>query len=204
MRTGFDFSELSEQEIYRLLAATVVPRPIAWVTTTSVDGVDNLAPYSMFALTSVDPPIVQFTSIGRKDTLRNIEANGEFVINMASEPLIEHVNASSVDFPANVSEFDALGLSREISAQVRPPRVAASPVALECRLHEVLYLGACTVVMGRVVHAAFREDVVVDGHPEAQRMRPLSRFGKNEWGVLPDLVGIDRIRLENWTGHNNA
>ncbi|MGA5135380.1 flavin reductase family protein [Streptomyces olivoreticuli] len=200
MRANFDFAQLSGQQIYQLLAAVVIPRPIAWVATTSADGVDNLAPYSMFALTSIDPPIVQFTSIGRKDTLRNIEASGEFVINMAPEPLIEQVNVSSIEFPAGLSEFDAVGITREASVHVCPSRVAASPVALECRLHGMLPLGGCTVVLGRVVYAAIHEDVMVDGHPEAKRMRPLSRFGKNEWGVLPELVGVDRIRFEDWTG----
>lgn len=200
MRTDLDVSRLSDRQIYQLMAAVVIPRPIAWVSTTSADGVDNLAPYSTFALTSFDPPIVQFTSTGLKDTLRNIEASGEFVVNMASAPLIEQINASSIEFPSNVDEFDAVGIDREASVRVGPPRVAASPVALECHLYGTLPLGGSTVVMGRVVHVSVHEDVIVDGHPEARRMAPVSRFGKDEWGLMPDLVGIDRIRIDDWPG----
>jgi flavin reductase (DIM6/NTAB) family NADH-FMN oxidoreductase RutF len=161
MRIDFDPAELDRNAFYRLLTATVVPRPIAWVSTTSAAGVDNLAPHSFFTVSCVSPPVVQFTSVGRKDSVRNVEETGQFVVNLA-------------------------------------PRVAASPVALECELHSTLRLGDSTVVFGRVVHAAVSEAVLVDGHPEVQRLRPLSRMGRNEWSTLGDILDLKRIPLGEW------
>ena len=120
--------------MYQVLTASIVPRPIAWVSTVSADGVANLAPYSFFSVSSTHPPVVQFTSVTRKDSLRNIEATGEFVINVATEPLISTVNASSATFDSEVDEFAALGIDTEPSERVRPARVAGSPVAIETML----------------------------------------------------------------------
>ncbi|WP_329276390.1 flavin reductase family protein [Streptomyces sp. NBC_00691] len=193
MRVNID-PELSDRtSFYRLLTATVVPRPIAWVSTSSADGTDNLAPHSFFTIASVSPPVVQFTSVGRKDSLRNVEETGEFVVNLAPEGLFEQINATATDFPRGVSEFDACGVEREPSLRVKPPRVAASPVALECRLHSTVRIGDSTVVFGRVVHAAVDESVVLDGHPEMALMRPLTRLGKNEWGTLGGIREIARV-----------
>jgi flavin reductase (DIM6/NTAB) family NADH-FMN oxidoreductase RutF len=200
MRTTFDPDDLGPA-FYRLLTAVVVPRPIAWVSSVSEDGVDNLAPHSFFTVACVTPPIVQFTSVGRKDSLRNIEATREFVVNFTPEPLFEQVNATGTNFPAHMSEFDAVGLEREPSLRVKPPRVAASPVALECGLHATLCLGDSTVVLGRVLVAAIDEGVVEDGHPEIARLRPLSRLGKNEWGAQPQIRDIARIPFKEWPGH---
>ncbi|MEV0095533.1 flavin reductase family protein [Streptomyces sp. NPDC050738] len=197
MRIDFDPATVSRNDFYRLLTATVVPRPIAWVSTTSADGTDNLAPHSFFTISSVEPPIVQFTSVGRKDSLRNVEATGAFVVNLAPEPLAAQINATATDFPHSVSEFDAVGIAREPSLRVKPPRVAASPVALECELHSTLRLGDSTVVFGRVVHAAVDASVLTDGHPEIAEMRPLARLGKNEWGTFGGVLDIARVPYEN-------
>lgn len=116
--------------LYRLLNSVVVPRPIAWVSTRSAGGVDNLAPHSFFTVACADPAVVQFTSIGRKDSLANATATGEFVVNLAPEPLFEQVNATATDFPPDHDEFAEVGLEREPSRLVAPPRVAGSPVAL--------------------------------------------------------------------------
>ncbi|MCQ4040532.1 flavin reductase family protein [Streptantibioticus rubrisoli] len=200
MRIDFDPETMDRQSFYRLLTATVVPRPIAWVSTVSGDGVANLAPHSFFTIASVQPPIVQFTSVGRKDSLLNVEETGEFVVNFAPEQLFEQINATATDFPRGVSEFDEVGVAREPSARVKPPRVAASPVALECELHSTLRFGDSTVVFGRVVHAAVSEAVLNDGHPEVREMRPLSRLGKDEWGTFGDVLEISRVRYADWPG----
>lgn len=193
MRVNID-PELSDRtSFYRLLTATVVPRPIAWVSTSSADGTDNLAPHSFFTIASISPPVVQFTSVGRKDSLRNVEETGEFVVNLAPEGLFEQINATATDFPRGVSEFEACGVEREPSLRVKPPRVAQSPVALECELHSTLRIGDSTVVFGRVVHAAVDESVMVEGHPEMALMRPLARLGKNEWGTLGGIKEIARV-----------
>ena len=189
---------------YKLMTAVVVPRPIAWVSTRSADGVDNLAPHSFFTVAAVDPPVVQFTSVGRKDSLNNVEATREFVVNLAPEHLFEQVNATGTSFPAHESEFDAARLEREPSAKVGPPRVAASPAALECVLHATLGIGHCTVVFGRVVHAAIDASVMAGGHPQIDALKPLSRLGRDEWGTTGGVREITRIRYDDWPGHFGA
>jgi len=204
MRTDFDPASLEATRFYRLLTAVVVPRPIAWVSSVSADGVDNLAPHSFFTVACAVPPVVQFTSVGRKDTLRNVEETGEFVVNFAAEPLRTVVNATATDFPRGISEFDAVGVEREPSARVKPPRVAASPVALECRLHSTVRLGDSTVVFGSVVHAAIDENVLVNGHPAIDRLRPLSRLGRSEWGTVGEVVPVRRIPYADWPARENS
>ncbi|MFJ7147190.1 flavin reductase family protein [Streptomyces sp. NPDC100445] len=194
MRVDYSPDAMDPGSFYRLLTAVVVPRPIAWVSTLTPDGATaNLAPHSFFTVASTDPPIVQFTSVGRKDSLRNAEATGEFVVNLAPEPLLAEINATATDFPRDLGEFDAVGIEREPSLRVGPPRVAASPVALECTLHSTLRLGGSTVVFGRVVHAAVDEDALVDGHPDIGLLRPLSRLGGNEWGTVGEIHELARV-----------
>ncbi len=182
---------------YRLLTSCVVPRPIAWVSSRSVGGVDNLAPHSFFTVVSSRPPMVQFTSVGRKDSVSNIEATGEFVVSVTPEPLMAQVNATATDYPPEVSEFDAVGLTREPSRTVTPPRVAESPVALECRLHEVRPTGNCLVVVGEVLHAAVEESLLDltggDLYVDVRRLDPLSRLGRDEWGLLGEIREVARI-----------
>ena len=202
MRTDFDPAAMGGRAFYRLLTSVVVPRPIAWVSTVSAEGVDNLAPHSFFTVASVNPPIVSFTSVGEKDSLRNIRQTGEFVISLAPEDLFEAVNATGTGFAPGVSEFDAAGIAREPSATVRPPRVANSPVALECRLHEVLPVGDCFVVFGEITFAAVASEVLdADSHPQIERLRPLSRLGLNEWGTIGAVRNITRIPADEWPGH---
>ncbi|SME91998.1 flavin reductase family protein [Streptomyces sp. Amel2xC10] len=199
MRVDYDPESLGSGAFYRLLTAVVVPRPIAWVSTLAADGTTaNLAPHSFFTVACTDPPIVQFTSVGRKDSLRNVEATGEFVVNFAPEPLFEQINASATDFPAHEGEFEAVGIEPEPSARVKPPRVAASPVALECRLHSTLGIGNSTLVLGQVVHAAVREDAVVDGLPDIRRLKPLARLGRDEWGTVGEVRDLARIAYRDW------
>ncbi|MER5912444.1 flavin reductase family protein [Streptomyces sp. NPDC001982] len=199
MRVDYSPDSIGPGSFYRLLTAVVVPRPIAWVSTLSGDGrTANLAPHSFFTVACVDPPIVQFTSVGRKDSLRNVEETREFVVNLAPEPLFEQINATGTDFPREVGEFEAVGIEREPSLRVRPPRVAASPVALECTLHSTLGLGDSTVVFGRVVHASVSEDVLVNGRPDIRLLRPLARLGGNEWGTVGEVNEVARIPYRDW------
>jgi flavin reductase (DIM6/NTAB) family NADH-FMN oxidoreductase RutF len=188
-------------DFYRLLTSVVIPRPIAWVSTRSAAGVDNLAPHSFFTVSAVSPPVVQFTSVGRKDSVTNAEATGEFVVNLAPDPLFEQVNATATAFPAHVSEFDAVGIEREPSELVQPPRVAHARVALECVLHSTLVIGDSIVVFGRVVLAAIDESMYADGRPQAELLAPLARLGANEWSTLGGIRSITRIPYEEWPGH---
>ena len=179
---------------YKLMTAVVVPRPIAWVTTLSAEGVVNLAPHSFYTVACATPPIVQFTSVGAKDTLRNAVATGEFVVNLAYGPLIEAVNNTSAAFDYDESEPAQLGITMEPSTSVKPPRVKDSPASLECTLHSTLELGDSTVVFGRVQVISVADEVLVDGHPEFLRLDPLSRLGKNEWGVHTQVTSLVRPR----------
>jgi flavin reductase (DIM6/NTAB) family NADH-FMN oxidoreductase RutF len=179
---------------YKLMTAIVVPRPIAWVTTLSAEGVVNLAPHSFYTVSCARPPIVQFTSVGRKDTLRNALETGEFVVNLAYGPLMEAVNNSSAAFAADQSEPAQLGITMAPSEVVRPPRVADSPAAIECRLHSTHELGNSTIVLGDVVAFSVADEVLVDGHPEFTRLDPLARLGKDEWGVHAQVRSLTRPR----------
>lgn len=178
--------------IYPWLTAVVVPRPIAWVSTLSSDGVGNLAPHSFFTVSCAQPPIVQITSVTEKDTLRNIRETGQFVINLTSAPLMELVNATSAPFPSDVDEAVALGIDTEPSELVRPHRVVASPVAIECSLHSTVVLGDSTVIFGDVLAIAVDAAVLDGDHPRFESLEPLSRLGRNEWGLPPEVIAIDR------------
>src|SRR4051795_9159653 len=134
-RVQFDPTEMETGAFYRVLNSVVVPRPIAWVTSRSAEGVLNLAPHSFYTVACVVPPVVQFTSVGRKDTLDNVEATGEFTVSLTPEWLFEQVNATGTDFPHGVSEAEEVGVALEPSERVGVPRVAESPVAVECTLH---------------------------------------------------------------------
>jgi flavin reductase (DIM6/NTAB) family NADH-FMN oxidoreductase RutF len=179
---------------YRLLTALVVPRPIAWVSSVSADGVGNLAPHSFFTVASAKPPIVQFTSVGAKDTLHNILATAEFTISLASRPLLDDVNGSSATYDAAVDEARELGIAMAPSAVVRTPRVAASPASLECRLHDTLPVGDSTLVFGEVVAVTVDPDVMVDGRPAFDRLAPLARLGGDEWGLPGEVITVARPR----------
>lgn len=141
---------------------------------------------------------MQFTSIGRKDSLANAVATGELVVNLAPEHLIEEVNATAVDFPPGCDEFAEVGLDREPSVVVAPPRVAASPVAIECVLHDTKDLGASVVVFGRVVLLSVAAEAIVDGHPAIERLRPLARLGRRQWSTIGEVREIGRIGYEDW------
>lgn len=206
MRTDLTPDEMGTGPFYKLLTSVVVPRPIAWVSTRSADGVDNLAPHSFFTVSCVDPPMIQFTSVGKKDSLRNATETGEFVVCLANESMFEKINATATDFPAEISEFGEVGLTAEKSATVTPSRVLESPVALECTLHAALELGNSTVVIGRVTHAAIDSDVFVTDDrgntlPAIERLKPLARLGRNEWSRLGEILDITRIPYDRWPGH---
>ena len=191
-RQDLDPAELGPA-VYPWLNSVVVPRPIAWISSRSASGVDNLAPHSFFTVAGIDPPVVSFTSVGEKDTLRNVRETGEFVVCLSTEPLADKINLTATDFPPDTSEFDAVGVTREPSLRVRPPRVAESPVALECRYVDERAFGSCTVVFGEVVHLAVDPGVLEGGRPEIRRLLPVSRLGANEWATVGDVTDRRRI-----------
>lgn len=157
-------------DVYRLLAGSVVPRPIAFVSSISPEGVLNLAPFSFFTVISANPPVICFCPMIRggerpkKDTLVNIEATGEFVVNIVSEDFAAQMNLCSGEYPPEVNEFEVSGLTPVPSELVRPPRVAESRVNMECRLHQVVHVSSNflggSLVMGEVLRFHVRDSMV--------------------------------------------
>lgn len=193
MRREFTTAGTDPHLLVLTLKAVVVPRPIAWVSSISPEGVGNLAPHSFFTVASQYPPIVQFTSIGHKDSLRNVTETGEFVVCLANRPLIDEVNASGTDYPPDVDEFEAVGLEREPSEFVQPPRVKESPVAIECLTDGTVAFENATVVFGRVLGIAVTEEALEGDHPAIDRLDPLARLGRNEWSSIGEVFELDRI-----------
>ena len=164
--------------------AIIGPRPIGWISSLSRDGVRNLAPYSFFNAFNYVPPIIGFASIGRKDSLNNIEATGEFVWNLASEPLAQQMNQSCAAVPPEADEFALAGLATEPSVVVKPPRVQASLVTMECKLSQILQLQAADgtpvptwLVLGEVVMVHIDESLLRDGIYQTAAGQPLLRGG---------------------------
>ncbi len=167
----------------------VVPRPIGWISTLSIDGVHNLAPYSQFQNLTFDPPYVMFAANGntvgrRKDTVVNAEQTGEFVYNMATYELRDAVNRSAAEVAPEVDEFDLAGVTKAPSTKIRPARVAESPVQFECLYYQTIRLpgkgpmGSVDIVIGRVVQIHIKDEVISpDGRLDIPKIRPLARLG---------------------------
>lgn len=189
-----DVDRLAAGKPYQLLTGLVVPRPIAWVSTVDGQGRPNLAPHSFFTVASADPPIVQFTSVGRKDSLANIEETGEFVVNLASRAQLDAMNATSASLPRGESEFDHAGLAQQPSTRVRPPRVAGAPAALECVRERVIPIGDCFLVLGRVVHAAVAEEALDGDRPDESRLDPMARLSGSRYTTYGETISLRRPR----------
>lgn len=179
---------------YRLLAGSVVPRPVAWVSSRSPEGRDNLAPYSFFNVVAVDPPMVMFTPVGTgedlKDTPRNVLATEEFVINVVTMELAEAMNATSAT--VEESEFDHAGLERAESVRVAPPRVANARVAFECELYDFVEIGGSSMVLGEVVYAHVADDVTTDGKVDVTKLDAVGRLSGSYYASTRDRFSMER------------
>jgi flavin reductase (DIM6/NTAB) family NADH-FMN oxidoreductase RutF len=170
--------------------ALVAPRPIAWISTLSQTGVANLAPYSFFNAFSEQPHYLAFGSSGRKDSLRNIEASGEFAINLVTLELREAMNASSATAAPEVSEFGIAGVTAAACRAIAAPRVSESPAAFECRLHDILPLPdddgrpASYLVLGRVVGIHIDDAFIEDGRVNTARLQLIARLGYAEYATI--------------------
>lgn len=193
-----DPADLSPKDLYLLMTSVIVPRPIAWVSTRRDDGALNAAPFSYFQALSSAPPTVM-VSIGRrrdgspKDTLANIEATKEFVVNVVSEESAERMVQTSFEYEYGVSEFEQVGLEIVPSDRVQPPRIGECAVAMECRLQQVLTVGSSSIVIGEVQLFHLNDEVVgPDGLADPTRLRPLGRLGGSGYAPLRDLWTISR------------
>jgi flavin reductase (DIM6/NTAB) family NADH-FMN oxidoreductase RutF len=172
--------------VYKLLIGAVVPRPIAFVSTVSADGIPNLAPFSFFTAVSANPPVVCFCPVRRpganpyKDTLSNILATREFVVNVVSEEFAEKMNACSADFPPEVDEFKASGLTPIASDLVKPPRVAESHIHMECKLYLTIEFGELpgsgNLVLGEIVRFHVDDQYFDDFKIDLDKLRPIGRM----------------------------
>ena len=167
------------------LNSIIGPRPIGWIASLSATGVPNLAPYSFFNAFNYHPPIIGFASIGRKDSLNNIEATREFVWNLATRPLAARMNATSATVPAEVDEFTLGGLTPAPSRLVKPPRVLESPVNFECRLTQIVQLQGADgnkvhswLILGEVVAVHIERQLLVDGVYDTAAAQPILRAGR--------------------------
>jgi flavin reductase (DIM6/NTAB) family NADH-FMN oxidoreductase RutF len=178
--------------------AIVAPRPIGWVSSLSRTGIPNLAPYSFFNAMAEHPHYVVFGSGGMKDSLSNIEATGEFVVNLATHALREQVNASSARVAPDVDEFKLAGLTQAPSRFVKPPRVAESPAALECRLFQVVPLpddhgdAQDWAIFGRVIGVYIDDRFIHEGRVNTAAMKPIARLGYSEYATVETVWRMRR------------
>ena len=200
----FDMQALSPSERYRLLISAVVPRPIAWVSTLAASGVANLAPFSYFIALSSDPPLVGIAVQDRegdpKDTLRNIRETGEWVVNVVDEPRLAAMVATAGEWPRGTSEFGAAGIAQAGSERVKAPRVADSPIQLECRLHREIPLGNCVFVVGEVLIARVDDRVLLDGKVDPAALAAVGRLGGEFYAPLREVARMPRPKVSRATG----
>lgn len=193
---------------YKLLIGSIVPRPIAFISTISAEGGFNLAPFSFFTAICGEPPVVCFASGNRvpskntlptKDTLANVRATGEFVVNIVSEEIAEQMNACSGDYPAEVDEFAVSGLTPVASDLVRPPRVRESHINMECKLMQIVEVGSRdrggSLVIGEVIRFHIDDAIINNFRIDAEKLRAVGRMGGNEYARTRDRFEMRRPRV---------
>ncbi len=200
-----DPREAGHQNVYKLLIGAVVPRPIAFVSTISRAGVPNLAPFSFFTAVSANPPIVAFCPVRRagpnpnKDTLNNIAATREFVVNIVSEEFAKQMNACSADYPPDVDEFTASGLTPIASDLVKPPRVAESHIHMECKLYLILEFGELpgsgNLVLGEVVRFHVDDAYFDDFKIDPDKLLAIGRMGGSAYSRTVDRFEMIRPKV---------
>jgi flavin reductase (DIM6/NTAB) family NADH-FMN oxidoreductase RutF len=191
--------DLSSRDAYRLLISVVVPRPIAWVSTIGADGIFNLAPFSFFNAVAGNPPTVM-VSVGRragqtKDTLRNIQETGEFVVNIVDHALAEAMVQTSGEWPYEVNEFELAELETAPSLEIKPPRVAQAPAAMEARVSQIVPVEGAdsTMILGRVLRFHLREGLLrPNGLVDASLLQPVARLGGSEYATLDGVFSMLR------------
>jgi flavin reductase (DIM6/NTAB) family NADH-FMN oxidoreductase RutF len=199
----FDPGTLPWRSLYKILTGAVLPRPVGWISTVDGDGQPNLAPFSFFNVVCANPPTLLFcpmtrsSDAGSKDTLNNVRATGEFVVNIVTEQLAEAMTRTSVEAPPDVNEFEFAGLEAAPSVVVQPPRVGASPVHFECRLNQIVEIspqpGGGSIVIGTIVHFHIEERVLLgDDKIDLTALKPVGRLAGNAYVRMSDVFEIDR------------
>ncbi len=196
-----DPNMLEPQQMYKLLIGGITPRPIAWVSSISLDGVVNLAPFSFFTVASANPPVLCFNPLSNakgqeKDTLRNIREQKEFVINIVSADLLEPMNASCQPLAPEIDEFEFANLEKAACAAVTPPRVARSLISYECKLLDIIDLGseslAGHLVLGRVV-SVYADDQVIDNFRiDSNKLDTIGRMAGDDYSLTRERISLKR------------
>ena len=198
----FDPNELEYTAVYKLLTGSVIPRPVGWISSISDDGINNLAPFSYFNAVGDDPPHIMF-STGRgnntnKDTLNNVLATKQFVVNMVTEELTEQMNMTAQTVHSDVDEFELAGVTPIPSIKIKPRRVKESPIAFECELVHHYFLenhkhgGAC-VIIGRIVMMHFADDVLLDNYKiNLENYKPISRLAGSGYAKIGEIFSVKR------------
>ena len=204
MTVHLDPRTLASTSVYKLLISSVVPRPIAWVSSVDAAGVRNLAPFSYFMAITAEPPTIAFSSStraatapagpGKKDTLRNIEATGEFVVNIVDDDRAEQMNLTSGDYAPEVDEFELTRLTPAPSALVKAPRVGEAPINMECKVVRILPVGKAHLVIGEIVQFHIRDDIYdpATGRLDMHRLRPVGRLTGNLYAHIHDIFEMKR------------
>jgi len=195
-----DPGTISPGDFYRFMISVIVPRPIAFVSTTDAEGRHNVAPFSYYNAITNQPPLIGISINHRrgtpKDTYRNIEQTGEFVVNTVDEALGARMVQTSGEWPEDVDEFRLAGLTPVASDLVKPPRVGESPINLECRLYRSIELGATHFVVGEILRAHVRDDVWSEGRVDIARLKPLGRLGGDGYSVVRDVIHMPRPKVD--------
>lgn len=195
---------MTAKQNYKLLIGSVVPRPIAWVSTLSSEGVANLAPFSFFTVVSRNPPMLAF-SVGEgveeragtvKDTLQNIRDNQEFVINIVTAPLANKMVKSGEHVPSEVDEFEYAGLTATESLAVSVPRLLEAPINMECKLHDIIQLGDDHLVIGRLVKFHVKDELYQHGRINLEKLAPIGRLAGN-YAPVETIFSLPAENLEN-------
>jgi len=197
-----DLTALASRDAYSWMTSTITPRPIAWVSTISAEGKTNLAPFSFFQGVTSAPPSLMFVPVNlrdgsKKDTVRNIEATGEFVVNLVSFAQAELMNRCAALLPYGESEFEAFGVPSVAAESVKPPRVAGAPVSFECRLHSITRIGegagAANVVFG-LIGVMHVDDAVIgaEGKVDPVKLDLVARLGGESYSRLGEIFSIKR------------
>lgn len=198
----FNPDTLEASAIYKLLTGSIIPRPIGWISTIDENGINNLAPFSYFNMIGDDPPHVMFSTRrdnnSNKDTLNNVLSTKQFVVNMVTENLVEQMNASAQIVPAEVDEFQLVGVTPISSTKIKPNRVKESPIQFECEMVHHYFLenhkqgGAC-IVIGRIVMMHFDEKVLLDNYKiNIETYKPVARLAGSNYSKIGEIFSIKR------------
>jgi flavin reductase (DIM6/NTAB) family NADH-FMN oxidoreductase RutF len=204
-RLTLDPKDLGQKGMYKFMIGAIVPRPIAFVSTINAAGVGNVAPFSFFNGVASNPPTLMISitrkSTGdKKDTLRNIELNGQFVVNTVHEWMIGAVNQCSAEYPYGVDEMRTVGLTPLPSQKIKPPRVGESSIHFECELYKTLEVGdgsegSATLVVGKILLIHVDQRVYQNGRIQIEALQPISRLAGTSYGRVSDLFDLERPQL---------